>query len=146
MMDYMRPPPAVPSSDASRMTWLDDEIFAFVNNVNSSESEDDTSVVVPPPALGAPPIGSDIVRPSCVPFVVPQSVDKDSQAVEIMLQGLNLDSDYFDLFVMEDFDDMSVLQGLAQGSASEFRNMMKEIGVKKAGQREKILQAVLAGC
>lgn len=40
-------------------------------------------------------------------------------------------------------DDMVVLQGLAQ-SASEFRNIMKEIGVTKAGQREKILQAVLA--
>lgn len=63
--------------------------------------------------------------------------------VEELLRKLNLDNDYFQLFVMEDFDDMVVLQGLAQ-SASEFRNIMKEIGVTKAGQREKILQAVLA--
>ena len=111
-------------NDAARMTWLDDEIFAFVNDVDSSD------------------VDSSDVDSSKAALI---SGNFQSSTVEELLRKLNLDNDYYQLFVMEDFDDMVVLQGLAQ-SASEFRNIMKEIGVTKAGQREKILQAVLAAC
>ena len=130
-----RPSSAIPSSsanDATRMTWLDDEIFAFVNDVDSSDVDSSEA------ALIAGNFQSSTEPSSSASAAVPRM-----HTVEELLRKLNLDNDYFQLFVMEDFDDMVVLQGLAQ-SASEFRNIMKEIGVTKAGQREKILQAVLA--
>ena len=110
-----------------RMSWLDAEIYQHVNGDEKKVTSTHTPIAPITTTNGS----------------TNGSTNGNSGEVKAMLESLHL-VQYYEAFVREDFDNMSLLQTLANDDKNDFRQALKVLDVEKIGEREKILRFVLS--